>query len=50
MLFDALTSLIGPVPSGYEPLLYLGAVLVLLWLLSTVFSVLWSLLNWIGGK
>lgn len=50
MLFEALVSLIGEVPVGFEPLVYLAAVLVLLWLLSSVFSILWSLLSWIGGK
>lgn len=50
MLYEALVNLIGEVPPGFEPLVYLGAILVLLWLLSSVFSILWSVLSWIGGK
>ena len=50
MLYAQIVELIGDVPSGFEPLVYIGAILVLLWLLQTVFSILWTLLNWIGGK
>lgn len=50
MLYEALISLIGEVPVGFEPLLYVLCVPLLLWLLSQVFSILWALLNWIGGK
>lgn len=50
MLYEAVVDLIGEVPVGYEPLLYCACVLVLLWLLSSVFSILWSLIGWIGGK
>lgn len=50
MLYEALVSLIGEVPVGFEPLVYLGSILVLIWLLSSVFSILWSVLSWIGGK
>lgn len=50
MLYQAIVDLIGEVPVGFEPVVYLGAILVLIWLLSTVFSILWSLLSWIGGK
>ncbi len=50
MLYEAVVNLLGPVPTGYEPLLYVACVLVLLWLLSSVFSILWSVIGWIGGK
>ncbi len=50
MLYEALVNLIGPVPVGFEPLLYVCCVPVLLWLLNSVFSILWSVLDWIGGK
>lgn len=50
MLYEALVNLIGDPPVGFEPLIYIGAILVLIWLLSSVFSILWSVLNWIGGK
>lgn len=50
MLYEALVNLLGTVPVGFEPLVYVGSILVLLWLLNSVFSILWSVLSWIGGK
>lgn len=50
MLVTALEDLIGVLPAGYEPLLWVFACLVLLWLLQSTFSLIWSLLSWIGGK
>ena len=50
MLLEKVVELIGEVPVGFEPLVYIGCILVLLWLLQTVFSILWTLLDWIGGK
>lgn len=50
MLYEAVLNLIGEVPVGYEPLLYVIAAIVLLWLLDHVFSIIWSVLSWIGGK
>lgn len=50
MLYEAVVNLIGEVPLGYEPLVYVACILILLWLLSTTFSILWQIINWIGGK
>ena len=50
MLYEAVVELIGEVPVGFEPLVYVACILVLLWLLSSVFSILWSVLSWIGGR
>ncbi len=50
MLYEALVNLIGEIPAGYEPLIYALSVPVLLWLLSSTFSILWSILSFIGGK
>ena len=49
MLYEKVVELIGPVPAGLEPVLYIVCVLVLVWLLSTFFSVLWSFLQLLGG-
>lgn len=49
MLYDKVVELVGPVPAGLEPVLYIVCVLVLIWLLSTFFSVLWSFLQLLGG-
>lgn len=50
MLYEAVINLIGPVPVGFEPLVYCFVCLVFLWVLSSTFSILWSIVNWIGGK
>lgn len=44
-MFDALTSLIGSVPSGYEPLVYVLCIPLLMWLLGQFFAILWSLME-----
>lgn len=50
MLYEAVVSLIGEVPVGCEPVVYLISGIVLMWLLTTTFSILWAVVNWIGGK
>lgn len=45
-MFDALQALIGTVPAGFEPVVYVLCIPVLLWLLSQFFGFLWSI---IGG-
>ena len=50
MLYEAVVSLIGEVPVGFEPIVYVSCMLVLVWLLYSVFSILWSVLSWIGGR
>lgn len=50
MLYEAVVSLLGDVPAGFEPLIYVFTFFILLWLLGTTFSIIWSLLSWIGGK
>lgn len=50
MLYEAVVSLIGEVPVGYEPLIYVLCALILLWLLSSTFSILYAVLGWIGGN
>lgn len=49
MLYEKIVELIGAVPPGMEPVLYIVCVLVLVWLLSTFFSILWSFLQLLGG-
>lgn len=45
-MFDAVQTLIGQVPPGYEPLVYVMCIPILLWLLSQFFGILWAI---IGG-
>lgn len=49
MLYDKVVELVGVVPAGMEPVVYLLSCLILVWLLSTFFSVLWSFLQLLGG-
>ena len=44
-MFDAVQALIGQVPAGYEPLVYVMCIPVLLWLLSQFFGILWAILG-----
>lgn len=49
MLYNAVVDLIGPVPAGVEPILYICCVIVLVWLLGSFFGLLWSFLQLLGG-
>lgn len=49
MLYDEIVALIGPVPAGLEPVFYIVCALILVWLLSTFFSILWNFFMMIGG-
>lgn len=49
MLYDKIVELVGVVPIGLEPVVYIVSCLILVWLLSTFFSVLWSFFSMIGG-
>lgn len=50
MLYEAVVNLIGVPPVGYEPLIYVLCIPVFLWLLSTVFSIFFTLVNWMEGR
>jgi len=50
MLYEAVLNLIGEVPVGFEPLIYALCVPVLLWLLWQAFSILWTIVHWLGVK
>lgn len=49
-ILEAVLELVGEVPVGYEPLVWVAAFIVLLYLLCSTFSVIVALLNWIAGK
>lgn len=50
MVLEALEDFLGPVPSGYEPLAYVIAAFVLLYLLSQVISVVWALVSTVFNR
>lgn len=49
-IYEALLSLVGDVPVGYEVLAWIMAAIVLLYLLCSVFSIVSCVVNWISGK
>lgn len=49
-ILEAILELIGEVPVGYEPLAWVAAFIVLVYLLCSTFSVIVALLNWIAGR
>lgn len=44
-MFDAVKTLIGTIPAGYEPVVYALCVPFLMWLLGQFFGILWALLE-----
>lgn len=49
MIYDKIIELVGAVPYGFEPVVYAMAVVVLVWVLSTFFSIVHAFFNMIGG-
>lgn len=50
LLIDLLNEYLGPVPSGYDVVVYALGCVLLIWLLRMAFNVVISVLNWIAGK
>lgn len=48
-VYEALIGLVGEPPAGYDIVVYLVACVVLLYLLTSAFSIIGSVLKWIGG-
>ena len=46
MLYEEVVNLLGDVPVGFEPLVYFGCILLLIWFLQFFSSILWSVLKW----
>lgn len=44
-MYDAIQALIGAVPYGFEGVVYVLCIPVLLWLLSQFFGILWAILG-----
>lgn len=49
-VYQAILDLVGDVPVGYEPIAWIFAAIVLLYLLCSAFSVIASVVSWIGGR
>lgn len=50
MIITSLNELLGEVPAGFEPLLYLIAGFIVLFLLDIAFTLCMYLLKWVSGK
>lgn len=50
MLLDSIAELIGEVPAGFEPLRYIAAVLILIFLLYCILTLFFTVFNWVGGR
>lgn len=49
-VYDAVIDLVGPVPEGFEVLVWVFSCLILFFLVRSVFGILASVLGWMGGR
>lgn len=49
-VYEALLELVGPIPAGFEPLVWTVSAVFLLYLVVSVFSILASVIQFAGGK
>lgn len=49
-LTQAIIEIIGSPPAGYEIIVWVVAAQILLFLLTSAFSILGAILNWVGGR
>lgn len=50
MFYQALTDLLGEVPAGYEPVVYVVSAAVFVILLLSALNIIGAVFKWIGGK
>lgn len=49
-VYEAIVSLIGEVPAGYDIIAWVVCAVILLYLITSAFSIIGSIINWIGGR
>lgn len=49
-IYESLIALVGDVPVGFDIIAWMFAAIVLIYLVRTVFSIISSLLSWVGGQ
>lgn len=49
-VYEAVLNLVGPVPEGYEALVWIFSAIILIYLMCSVFSIISAVINWISGK
>lgn len=50
MIYEQLVELIGTPPAGLEPVIYVMAAIVLLFLVMSAMSLIGAVIKWIGGR
>lgn len=49
-IYEAVLALVGPLPDGCEPLAWVVSAVILLYLMTSIFSILSNLFSFIGGR
>lgn len=49
-VYEAIVSLIGVPPAGYEIVVWVVCAVILLYLITSAFSIVASVINYIGGR
>lgn len=49
-IYEQVVAIVGEVPAGFEPVVYLACLFILVFLLSTGFRILFAVLGWVGGQ
>lgn len=49
-IYESLIALVGEPPAGFEIIVWIMAAIVLIYLVRTVFSIISSVLSWVGGQ
>lgn len=49
-IYESVIALVGDVPVGFDIIAWIFSALVLIYLIRTVFSIISSILSWVGGQ
>lgn len=49
-IYEQVVAIVGEVPAGFEPVVYLASLFILVFLLSAGFRILWAVMSWVGAK
>lgn len=49
-IYESLIALVGDVPVGFEIIAWIFSAIILIYLVRTVFSIIASVLQWVGGQ
>lgn len=49
-IYESVIALVGDVPAGFDIIAWVFSAIVLIYLVRTVFSIIATILNWVGGQ